>query len=43
MSFPQNGDEISTCGNQLLMNFSDVLKSAKTRRNSLEKIFEKKS
>jgi len=29
-----NGDEISTCGNRLLMNFSDVLKSTKIKGNS---------
>jgi hypothetical protein len=42
-SFPQNGDEISTCGNRLLMNFTDALKSTKNGRMLPEKVFEKKS
>jgi hypothetical protein len=43
VSFPQNEDEISTCGNRLLMNFSDAPESPKTGRISPEKIFGKKS
>jgi hypothetical protein len=42
-SFPQNGHEISTCGNCLWMNFSDVLKSPEIKGISPEKFFEKKS
>jgi hypothetical protein len=37
------GDEISTCGNRLWMNFSDALKSAKSPRNSRRIFFEKKA
>lgn len=39
-SFPQNGDEFSTCGNRLLMNFSDVLNTPKTGLNRPEFFFE---
>jgi hypothetical protein len=39
LTFPQNGHEISTCGNWLLMNFSDVLKSRKIKGISPEKFF----
>jgi hypothetical protein len=37
--FPRIVDEISTCGNRLLMNFSHEAKSLNNRDNSAENFF----
>jgi hypothetical protein len=43
LRFPQNDDEISTCGNRLWMSFSDVLKVREIKGILRRIFFEKKS
>jgi hypothetical protein len=38
-SFPQKGDEISTCGNRLLMNFLNAGSGSKIPQNQAENFF----